>query len=57
MIEAILNFLASTPSWYSNGRQSLAVGAILIWKTFRRSDDPETNKWLARVAIKMQTYF
>lgn len=56
MLQTIFDFLTN-PLWNMPEHQQQAIGARHLWWLCRKHDDPEMNKWLARTAIKMQTYF
>ena len=56
MLTALLDFLTD-PFAHMPDHQVKAVGARHIWKMCHRKDDADMNKWLARVCIKMQTYY
>ena len=38
-------------------KQEQAVGAVIFWQEIKTPDEPKFNIWLAKVCIKLQTYF
>ena len=43
--------------WHLTDEQSKAIGAIMIFSVVKKSDDKEFNKYVAKIAIRLQTFF